>query len=352
MQALVKCIIATVFCLLFVIVKITNAQYKALESSCLDNDGLLQYPSIVIDNATILPKNISSLLVLILNDNTKSLVKNPKLKLIGKNNNDQYFDLGDLRYDSFLRTDEAVAFFEKKNRLHVGSRLRGGFLFWNEYIWNGKKATWLRISHHDPRDEYLTTLPLATKNYLAQGNINKAIEVISKNKRKYDTKQLGLEFLKYSDKIARKMQREGKTIKACNFMEEIFELNATEIDIPNFNDIKNSTDYDKAIFGDIESYSSLSFDEYLQLVANYAVLLQQSGQLDRSVEILKQLTTIAPDKADFYLYLADSFWLLNSNNEAITSYSSYISKIRKDFPDSKIAKRALLRTNINNQLNP
>lgn len=373
MQNIIKYILATIFCFLFVVVKPTNAQYKPLDSSFLDGDGFLKYRTITVDEVTVHPKNISSLLVLILEDRNIAIVTKPKLKLIGENSNGEYLDLGNLRYDNFLRTDEAVAFFEKKNRLHIGSRLRGTFLFWNEYSWNGKKAVWLRTNQDNPKNRYLTSLPLTSKNYLAQGKIDKAIEVISKNKKEHSPEYMGLEFLKYADKITRKMQTAGKINKACKFMEEIFALTATEISIPNINYIKNKDDYELAISGDgdyelaifgdidyklatsadvgykplISGYPktySLTFDEYLEIVAHYAVLLQQTGQLNKSIEILKQLITISPDNTIFYLYLADSFWLSNNKDEAITYYNTYISKAKSDSSNNKIAKRALYRT--------
>ena len=348
MQSIIKYIIVTIFCFLFVMIKPTNAQYKPLDSSFLDNDGSLKYPSIAIDDTALLPKNISSLLVLILDESETALVEKPKLKLIGKNSKEQYFDLGDLRFDHPLRIDEAVAFFEKKNRLHIGSRLRGAFLFWNEYSWNGKQAVWLKTNQDNPRDEYLTSLPVAAKNYLAQGKIDKAIETISKTKKKHSPQQLGLEFLKYSDEISKKMQRAGKTDKACEFMEEIFELESDEISIPKFKKIKNLDDYEQAVASDIDNYS-LTFYGYLEIVAHYAVLLQQTRQLDKSIEILKQLITISPDNTIFYLYLADSFWLSNNKDEAITYYNTYISKTKSDSSTNKIVKRALYRTGTNSK---
>lgn len=348
MQSIIKYIAITVFCFLFVMVKPTNAQYKPLDISFLDEDGLLKYPSITIDDTPLLPKNISSLLILILDKSETALVEKPKLKLIGKNNQEQYFDLGDLRFDHLLRIDEAVAFFEKKNRLHIGSRLRGMFLFWNEYSWNGKQAIWLRTNQENPRDEYLTSLPIAAKNYLAQGKIDKAIETISKTKKKPFPEELGLKFLDYADKVARKMQREGKIIKACKFMEKVFEVSTTEISIPQFKEINSQSDFKKVTTGEFENYSGLGFDWYLEIVAHYAVLLQQTRQLDKSIEILKQLIAIAPDKANFYLYLADSFWLSDNKTEAINLYNTYISKAKSDFSNNKIAERALSRTNTSN----
>lgn len=348
MQSIIKYIAITVFCFFFVMVKPTNAQYKPLDISFLDEDGLLKYPSITIDDTPLLPKSISSLLILILDKSETALVEKPKLKLIGKNNQEQYFDLGDLRFDHLLRIDEAVAFFEKKNRLHIGSRLRGMFLFWNEYSWNGKQAIWLRTNQENPRDEYLTSLPIAAKNYLAQGKIDKAIETISKTKKKRSPQLLGLECLKYSNEIAKKMQRVGKTAKACKLMEEIFDLESNEIAIPRFEEIKNISDYEQAIVSDINNYS-LTFYGYLEIVAHYAVLLQQTRQLDKSIEILKQLIAIAPDNASFHLYLADSFWLSDNKSEAVILYNSYISKAKSDFSNNKIAKRALYRTETNNQ---
>lgn len=378
MQNIIKYILATIFCFLFVVVKPTNAQYKPLDSSFLDGNGFLKYRTITVDEVTVRPKNISSLLVLILEDCNIAIVKNPKLKLIGENSSGEYLDLGNLRYDNFLRTNEAVAFFEKKNKLHIGSRLRGTFLFWNEYSWNGKKAVWLRTNQDNPKNRYLTSLPLASKNYLAQGKIDKAIEVISKNKKEHSPEYMGLEFLKYADKITRKLQTTGKINKACRFMEEIFMLTTTEISIPNISYIKSKDDYELAIsdngdyelaiFGDIDyklatsadvDYKpiisgypkkyNLTFDEYLEIVVHYAVLLQQTRQLDKSIEILKQVIAIAPDKATFYLYLADSFWLSDNKSEAIILYNSYISKAKSDSSNNKIEKRALYRTERNNQ---
>lgn len=346
MQTVIKYIIATIFCFLFVMVKVTNAQDvqdTPLDSSFLDNDGVLKYRVIKIDDATLLPQNIASLLVVVLDDSKDAIVKNPKLKLIGENTEGKYFDFGDLRFEKFLRTEEAVAFFEKKNILHIGSRLRGMFFSWNEYSWNGKKAIWLRTNQDNPRDKFLTTLPLASKTYLRQGNINKAIEVISRIHKKHSP-EVGLEFLKYSDLLASKMQRAGKAKEACNFMEKILELDSEEISIPSFKEIKSESDYEQATASDIENYS-LPFNGYLQIIVNYAVLLQQTGKLDKSIELLKQLVSIAPDKPDFYLYLADSFWLSDNKNEAITLYNTYISKVRSDSSDNKIAKRALLRAN-------
>lgn len=343
MQSIIKYIAITIFCFFFVMVKPTNAQYKALDSSFLDENGLLKYPSITIDDTPLLPKNISSLLILILDETKTVLVENPRLKLIGKNNQEQYFDLGDLRFDHLLRIDEAVAFFEKKNRLHVGSRLRGMFLFWNEYSWNGRQAIWLRTNQENPRDEYLTSLPIAAKNYLSQGKIDKAIETISKTKKKPFPEELGLKFLDYADKVARKMQREGRIIKACKFMEKVFEVSTTEISIPQIKEINSQSDFKKVTAGEFENYS-LSFTQYLEIVAHYAVLLQQASQLDKSIEILKQLIAIAPDKAEFHLYLADSFWFSDNKTEAINLYKAYISKTKTSFPNDRVVERALYRT--------
>lgn len=346
MPNVIKYIMVTIFCFLFVMIKVTNAQHKPLDGRFLNDYGSLKYSTITVDRATLLPKNISALSILIiLEDPTHGLVEKPTLKLIGENSEEQYFDLGDLRFDHYLRIGEAVAFFEKKNRLHIGSRLRGRYLFWNEYSWNGKKAVWLRTNQYNPRDEYLTTLPLASKNYLAQGKINKAIEVISKNKKKPFPEELGLEFLKYSDKTARKMQKAGKINKAFKFMEEVFEISATEIAIPDFKQINSLSDYIRITTGEFENYSGLGFDWYLETVANYAVLLQQVGQLDKSIEILKQLTTISPDKADFYLYLGDSFWLSNNKNQAVGVYNKYIEILKTSEGNHKIVKRILYRLN-------
>ena len=131
--------------------------------------------------------------------------------------------------------------------------------------------------------------------------------------------------------------------------------------------ISDNGDYELAIFGDIDyklatsadvDYKpiisgypkkyNLTFDEYLEIVAHYAVLLQQTRQLDKSIEILKQVIAVAPDKANFYLYLADSFWLSDNKTEAINLYNNYISKAKSDFSNNKIAKRALSRTNTSN----
>ncbi len=343
LKLIIKYTITTIFCFMFVLIKTTNAQYKPLDSNFFDDNGILENTTIEVQYATasLLPKGISALLILVLDKYEDVPIEKPKLKLIGKNADEQYFDFGDLRFEHYLRVSEAVAGFEK-NKLYIGSRLIRGFLFSNKYSWNGKKATWLGTDKYDPRDEYLTTLPLASKTYLRQGNIKKAVEVISKIHKKHSP-EVGLEFLKYSNLLASKMQKAGKAKEACKFMEEVFELNSEVIQIPNFKEIKSEPDYEQAIASDIENYS-LPFNGYIQIIANYAVLLQQAGKLDKSIELLKQLTSIVPDKPAFYLYLADSFWLSDNKSEAISLYKTYISKMKHDSLDNKIAKRALLRT--------
>lgn len=146
------------------------------------------------------------------------------------------------------------------------------------------------------------------------------------------------------------MQSAGKTAKACNLMENIFELNLEEILIPNFNQIKNQADYDLLVSSDIENYTLL-FNQYIQIVAHYGLLLQKTSKLDKSIEVLKQLTNLSPNDPQIYLYLADSFWLSDNKSQATIFYSKYIDMIKSSGIGNKAANRALLRTNVSNAKN-
>lgn len=350
MLSIIKYLITTIFCLSFILLKLSSAQHHPLSSSLLENDNLLKYRSIKVEKAILLPKDIKSLLVVIVEDSQEALIEKPKLKLIGQNSQGDYFDFGDLKFEKFLRPDEAIASFEKKNILHVGSRLRNGFLFWNEYRWDGKKAIWLRTNQYNPRDEFLITLPSATKTYLNQGNIEKAIESLSTINKPYSQVQLGLELLKYIDKVASQMQKTGNITKACGLMEKVFELESEKILIPNFNQIKNQIDYDSVVSSDIENYTLL-FSQYIRIVAHYGLLLQKTGKLDKSIEVLNHLASLSPNEPQIYLYLADSYWLSNKKNRAISCYSKYIEIRNTNQENHKIAKRALYRTKASNDKN-
>jgi hypothetical protein len=68
-------------------------------------------------------------------------------------------------------------------------------------------------------------------------------------------------------------KEEGKIIKACKFMEKVFDVSTMEISIPQIKEISSESEFKKATAGEFENYS-LSFIQYLEIVAHHAVLLQ------------------------------------------------------------------------------
>ncbi len=149
--------------------------------------------------------------------------------------------------------------------------------------------------------------------------------------------------IRKAERKALKLYSQQDAATAAARLSNVFDLTAIAINNKR-NDFAGKVDGTPLeTWLDAWTFQKLPVRDYITAVNDYGFFLQQSGRLQESSQILKEVTRVCPKRAVAYLNLADSYWGLGQIEDAKKSYRHYLSLINEGSDKRSVPQRVYQR---------
>ncbi len=266
---------------------------------------------------------------------------NIKLMLIGKEGGN-FKKYCDLKYDESMLFNSAKGFISRKgDTITIATQYPfSSATYIVKYKWDKKNIHFIFIE--DKFIDYSVELLKKVDSLLEEGEIKKAVNTLAEvlyPERYYNFYEMAVKFMKAGHNEALRVYKATKDpYKSLEIMEESFKPLLNIYDnayIPIFNSVKE--------FNESGFSKFLKLKEYVVILNDLAFFLTEALRSDESVDILKAVINLSPDRMVAYLNMGDALWQKGEKKEAKKYYRKYVKMMKKAGKEDKIPARVKKR---------